>query len=188
MKHLPQPPRGFKHVPGFLGYAVNRSGRVLSCRRRGAGLHIESSWRVLHVLENSNGYATVHIRKSARTARRKWLVHRLMLLTFRGPCPRGMEACHWNGVRSDNRLRNLRWDTQGANYTDRCRHGRGIRGEAAGNAKLTERQVRAIILSKGRGCPAVLAARYGVSVKTIYQIREGTSWKHIHKTLRRPVR
>lgn len=50
-------------------------------------------------------------------------VHRLVLEAFVGPCPDGMEACHGNGVRDDNRLENLRWDTRKANVADMLNHG-----------------------------------------------------------------
>ena len=41
---------------------------------------------------------------------------------FTGPCPDGMEACHANGDRSDNRAGNLRWDTVRENANDRISH------------------------------------------------------------------
>ena len=50
-------------------------------------------------------------------------VHRLVLEAFVGPCPDGMEACHWNDVPDDNRLENLRWDTRAANIADSVRNG-----------------------------------------------------------------
>ena len=51
-------------------------------------------------------------------------IHRLVLEAFVGPCPEGMETCHNNGVRTDNRLENLRWDTSSANNDDIVKHGR----------------------------------------------------------------
>lgn len=50
-------------------------------------------------------------------------VHRLVLEAFVGPCPPGMECCHNNGVASDNRLCNLRWDTSSENKYDWVRSG-----------------------------------------------------------------
>lgn len=50
-------------------------------------------------------------------------VHRLVLEAFVGPCPDGMEACHWNDVADDNRLENLRWATRSSNRYDRVRNG-----------------------------------------------------------------
>jgi len=46
------------------------------------------------------------------------LVHHLVLEAFVGPCPAGMECCHFNDVPADNSLGNLRWDTRAANMAD----------------------------------------------------------------------
>lgn len=51
-------------------------------------------------------------------------VHRLVLSAHVGTCPDGMEACHNNGIKTDNRVENLRWDTHSENILDSVRHGR----------------------------------------------------------------
>lgn len=58
-------------------------------------------------------------------------VHRIVLEAFCGPKPDGMEACHGNGIRTDNRLANLRWDTRRANHADKKIHAAQRRQEAA---------------------------------------------------------
>ncbi len=50
-------------------------------------------------------------------------IHLMVLETFRGERPKGMEGCHENGDKFDNRLSNLRWDTPGANARDKRSHG-----------------------------------------------------------------
>src|SRR5699024_6464865 len=51
-------------------------------------------------------------------------VHRLVLEAFVGPCPDGMEACHWDDDKTNNHVSNLRWATQSDNMHDRVRNGR----------------------------------------------------------------
>lgn len=58
-------------------------------------------------------------------------VHRLVLETFVGPCPEGMECDHVNRDRSDNRLQNLRWVTSVDNHrntasNDHCKSRFGV--------------------------------------------------------------
>ena len=55
---------------------------------------------------------------------KKYLVHRLVLIAFRGEPPVGMEGCHNNGDPADNRLENLRWDSHSGNMLDVIKHGR----------------------------------------------------------------
>ena len=43
---------------------------------------------------------------------------------FVGPAPDGMVICHYNDIKTDNRLENLRYDTQYANGQDRIRNGK----------------------------------------------------------------
>jgi hypothetical protein len=50
-------------------------------------------------------------------------VHRLVLKAFVGPCPEGMEGCHWDGDACNNKLDNLRWATHAENVEDSIRHG-----------------------------------------------------------------
>ena len=53
-------------------------------------------------------------------------VHRLVARAFLGPCPEDMEVCHNNGIRSDNRVENLRYGTRSDNVRDSIRHGTNI--------------------------------------------------------------
>ena len=50
-------------------------------------------------------------------------IHSLVLEAFVGPRPEGYVACHNNGIPTDNRAENLRWDTQANNNNDKITHG-----------------------------------------------------------------
>lgn len=50
---------------------------------------------------------------------RDYKVHRLVLETFVGKCPPGMQGDHINRNRTDNRLENLRWVTPAENNRNR---------------------------------------------------------------------
>lgn len=47
----------------------------------------------------------------------------LILEAFIGPCPNGMECCHNDDNRANNKLGNLRWDTHANNVIDGYRNG-----------------------------------------------------------------
>ena len=67
-----------------------------------------------HVLHpySQNGYPAVDV------GPQRYKVHRLVLETFIGYRPDGLECCHWDDVKTNNRLDNLRWDDKAAQQYD----------------------------------------------------------------------
>ena len=68
------------------------------------------------------------------------------------------------------------------NVADRDMKGRGVqpKGSKHGCAKLTEWQVVDIKAKLGPpGADKALAARYGVSERTIWEIKRGRTWRHV---------
>jgi hypothetical protein len=68
-----------------------------------------------------NGYRRVRL--SIGGVSRGKSVHALVLEAFVGPPSTGMEGCHWDNNRANNRLVNLRWGTHSENMLDQVRHG-----------------------------------------------------------------
>jgi hypothetical protein len=101
-----------------------------------------------------------------------------VLLAFVGPRPDGTEAAHEDGDPANNRLGNLSWKTPKANQSDRVKHGTANRGSRHGCAKLTEADVLALRAGE-LGTPKEAAERLGVDLVTIYNARNGKTWKHI---------
>lgn len=114
-------------VPGWADYEVSDLGRVRRMERqvRQAGVNGEYARtfpaRICEGSMDGRGYRTVHLRHAGRDEY-LW-VHRLVLSTFTGETPEGLDCCHNNGDRTDNRLTNLRWDTRSENIKDAIRHG-----------------------------------------------------------------
>lgn len=109
-------------IPGIDFYEVSNLGRVRSLDRiikRGKGEGLQKG-RVLKPQLTGTPGKQYH---KVRIAGVERLVHRLVLEAFVGPCPPGMETCHGNGNRLDNRLNNLRWDTSSNNERDKLQHG-----------------------------------------------------------------
>lgn len=104
-----------------------------------------------------------------------------MLLAFRGKCPEGFEACHNNGIRTDNRLENLRWDSKSGNMADKLLHKTDSRGENNPKCKLNEKLVREIRLryEAGNITKAELGRQYSVSKVLIGLILSRKLWAHV---------
>jgi len=85
-------------ITGLEGYEVSNLGRVRSPKK------------ILKLYtRNKYGHQRIGIKN------RRYEVHRLVLETFSGPCPEGMECMHLNGIADDNRVENLRWGTRSEN-------------------------------------------------------------------------
>lgn len=161
----------WRDIPEYEGlYQVSDDGRV---RRLwevlpsafAAGIRKHRNY--LKPGKNNQGRLQVTLSKNAVTKR--YQVHRLVLLAFAGPCPAGMEGRHKGKDFTDNRIGNLLWSpvsSRGENA-----------GRSAGNAKLTEQDVRDIRMSEET--ERALAKQYGVSQVAIHYIRTRKTWKHI---------
>ena len=111
----------WRAVVGAEGfYEVSNDGSVRS-RDRVDGAGRRRKGRVLRQMTTGDGHRQVTICCLGTQTTRA--VHRLVLEAFVGPCPEGLEACHYDGVPSNNSLSNLRWDSRSANMLDRVRHG-----------------------------------------------------------------
>jgi len=109
-----------------------------------------------------------------------FLIHRLVLETFVDKCPTGMEACHNNGIRTDNRIENLRWDTHENNLKDTIKHGRRpiMKGNNHYNAKLNEKDIKKInLLLMARTYKQIeLAEMFNVTPGEISHIKHKRTW------------
>src|SRR6185503_14735878 len=109
----------WKPIPGASNYEVSDQGRVRSLD----SIDYIGVWpgRILEPT-NYRGYPTVKLLFDDNHRQGK-AVSVLVLEAFVGPRPPGKQCCHYNGIKSDNRLSNLRWDTAYGNDQDARRHG-----------------------------------------------------------------
>jgi hypothetical protein len=166
----------WRPVPGYEGlYAVSDMGRVKSLekhtRTNGPALQHRPE-RLLSPITDWTGYNYQNLSKDGTA--KKIAVHTLVLLAFVGPRPDGMQCCHNNGERKDNRLCNLRWDTVAENAADRHAHGTSAIGERSAKAKLTDEMVRWIFESS----QSSLAVAHAINVagSTVRAVRLGQNW------------
>jgi len=169
----------WKPVPGYEGlYDASDQGRIRSWHK--IGLTCDSLRKSPKILSGyRDRYIRVRLRKG-RTAN-TLLVHRLVLETFVGPCPPGMECCHNNGNKHDNRVENLRWDTRSANMLDAVEHDEHNCGEKYGRSKLTDKQVLEIrrLYAMGDHTYKQLSEKFGTDRSNIGQIVRRVTWRHI---------
>jgi HNH endonuclease/NUMOD4 motif len=169
----------FRDIPGYEGfYQISDEGNVISLVRLtpdAIARGVRKAKQSLAFGKNRQGRLQVTLCKEGFTKR--FQVHTLVLLTFVGPCPEGMECRHLDGNHLNNRLGNLEWATHEVNMRDKQRHGTEVRGEDHFKAKLTEVDVRQIRASTAT--ERELAFTYAVSQVAIHYIRTRKTWKHV---------
>jgi hypothetical protein len=168
---------------GAKGYDVSSFGGVRTYRLSGRhGGRFGENPRLLRPIVHKRGYAYVCL--VIGNGRRMTLVHRLVLETFVGPRPEGMECRHLDGNPTNNRLDNLAWGTREENLADSFRHGRLVRcshkGMTSGASKLNDQQVLEMRRLREDGSSlAELALRFGVSGGTVCHICNHVTWRHL---------
>ena len=161
----------WKKISGWERYSVSDYGRVRN----------DETGRVRKPGQSRVGRRRVILHRDGYT--QSFLVYRLVLTAFVGPCPAGMEACHNDGNPANDRLENLRWDTRESNEADKLKHGTHSRGERQGASKLTEEQAYAIKFGNIPGTLDEVGAMFGISTSNVCGIRTGERWHWLKKKI-----
>jgi len=169
----PVPLDEFSHL-----YQVSSIGRVKKLeytdangRRRQEKIH--------KTPKNTSGYPSINLRAPGNFAR-KVEVHALVAGAFLGRRPDRYVVCHNNSVSTDNRVENLRYDTQAGNMGDCVAAGTHNRGERNGVSKLTVDQVLKIRAMHADGeSYKSIAETFGVAKDTVSCVVRRRRWRHI---------
>lgn len=122
--------------------------------------------------------------------------HRLVWQYFFGDIPKGLEINHVNGIKNDNRPKNLELVTPaeqaahafriGLRYPTNCGPNPNLQGSNNKNAKLTESDVTKIFkLDQAGYHPSEIALLFPVGRTSIINILKGWSWVHVSGLKRR---
>jgi uncharacterized protein YerC len=158
----------YKAIPGYPNYEVSNQGNVKSLKYN----------IILKPQIIGSGYLMVDLCKNG--TKQRFLVHRIVLSTFKGFQQDKNQVNHINGNKLDNRLVNLEWNTRSENQKHSILIGlRHTRGENNSQSKLNEKNVISI-LNDQRPYKQI-SKEYNVSIPTISDIKRGFSWTHITK-------
>ncbi len=154
-------------------YEVSNMGIIRSLKRKGQP-------HILFQSTDSAGRKTVSLWKFGKEKRYK--VHNLVLIAFRGIRPKGMEVCHNDGNASNNNIFNLRWDTHISNCQDRKKHGKEkgmfVKG-SEGNPKIGIEDIKEIRKIGRTQSQESIASKYLIGRTQISNILLGYCWKNV---------
>lgn len=163
-----------REIPGLPGYFASTDGRIWSNKEQGRWFHTVALRSIQPALDRS-GYPYVSLMGPGTKRGRTFKVHRLIALTFHGPCPDGMQVCHLNHTPMDNRPENLSYGTAKENRRQSI-----VAGRHRDRRKLTPPQVLEIWARLQGGTSQIaLAKEYCMAKQTISSIKFGRSWRHL---------
>lgn len=166
----------WKDIPGYEGkYQASTLGRIKSLNRYITRPHPKTKEvtrylvreRILKNVVGSHGYYVVGLGQHNNQK-----THRLVALTFLGTCPVNQEVRHLNGVRTDNRIENLKYGTRSDNHIDRYEY--GSRMGPLNSQDVIE--IRSLLLN-GKTPTSVIAEKFGVTCGAIAHIRQGRTFQ-----------
>jgi hypothetical protein len=162
--------------PQFTDYAVSDDGCVFS-RTKGTW-NPGGRWVQLRPGPNRRGYLGVELYQDGRSIHPS--VHTLVLETFVGPCPPGMECRHLDGCPANNRLDNLCWGSPAENGQDKRCHGTMRIGGRHPTAKLSEAHIEAMDCLAADGWTVTdIAMALSISLGNASSILHRRIWKHV---------
>ena len=174
----------WRPVLNFEGYyEVSEEGEVRSLDREvrcfvGGEWHTRiSKGKPIKGKQDTCGYR--HYELSKHNKKYSVRGHTIVLEAFVCAKPKGMEACHGNGIRTDNRLSNLRWDTRANNYEDARIHNTASVKEKHGMSKLTKEDVSVIkgLRHSSRMSFSKIGKLFEISRSHAASIVRGKYWK-----------
>jgi hypothetical protein len=117
----------------FEGYEVSNLGRVRTYKQKygrvsksaiSAGMNrpLSQNPTIIKGRPDPSGYMQLCL-SDINKKRHNIRIHTVVTQTFLGLREDGFVVCHFNDIKTDNRLENLRYDTQQANILDAQRNG-----------------------------------------------------------------
>jgi len=154
-------------------YQVSNLGRVKSLVYYGEEIILKPHF-------DRDGYLRVGLTKNKKYG--GYLIHRLVAYEFIPNPENKPQINHKKGIKHDNRVSELEWNTMKENFEHAKKNNLTLKGERNPKAKLTEKDVLKIreeYPKIGYGALSKLGRKYGVKHCTISDIITRKKWKHI---------
>lgn len=162
----------FKRIPWAPWYFISDLGRIV-------GMSPTRPGTVIRPAVLPNGYLTAKLVEQNRVAKHNY-IHRVVLSVFSGESPKGMQCAHCDGVKTNNRLSNLRWATFTENASDKAAHGTLLLGDEHPISKINSRiaaDIKVLLHLGQKQCD--VARQLAVHISCVANIAQNKTWKHV---------
>ena len=165
----------WKDITGYEGlYQVSNIGRVKSLPRE-IGRYLRNRYKILNYNIRNNRYAFVGLYNNKKV--KYFSVHRLVALTFIPNPLKKSEVNHKNGIKLDNRVKNLEWVTSSENKIHAFNNGLiNFQGENHSQTHLKNEDI--IFIRNSKLTQNELGKIFNVDRSTIYSIIIRKSWDY----------
>lgn len=120
-------------ILNFEGYEVSNLGRVRTYKQKygkvsksathaGINRPLSKNPTIINGRPDKRGYMQLCL-SDINKKRHNIRIHIVVTQTFLGFPEKGLIVCHFNDIKTDNRLENLRYDTHKSNISDAQRNG-----------------------------------------------------------------
>ena len=173
----------WKEIEGFEElYMVSNLGAIKSLEKMWATYNSAIRTKPETIMKqsmDSNGYFQVCLSKGGRA--KNYLVHRLVAKAFIKNSENKKDINHINCVKTDNRVENLEWATRSENIRHALENNLvdSAKGSRHGMSILKEEDVIKIRSLGDKYTKKELAEMFGVGRRSINEILNKKSWKHI---------
>lgn len=151
-------------------YEVSDQGRARSI--------IDGKIRILKPNVDGGGYLRISLWCPKKKRPINKPLHRAIMAAFVGPS-KG-HVSHLNCIKTDNRLENMEYTSQGNNNRHGFKMGRyNLRGKV--QTKLKPKQVIEIFTSSEGN--KFLSKKFKINPTTVWNIKRGKTWRHLTETL-----
>ncbi len=170
----------WKDIVGFEGYyQISNLGRLKSLPKMYQGKY--RGEYIMKLFNDKQGYLYTMLNITKTRKRKHVLIHRLVAIAFIINNENKREVNHIDGVKNNNIVSNLEWNTRSENQVHAFKLGldKPKIGSLNGKSILTENNVEFIKENIKIISIKKLAEMFGVSKSTINNIKYKKSWLHI---------
>lgn len=179
----------WKPVPNYSSYQASNLGRIKTFNWKGSGKEA-----IMKPSEDKQGYLRTVLKRDTDGKLCTVKVHRIIAQTFISNPENKETVNHKNGIKTDNKSKNLEWATRKEQAIHAYKLGlcSSVVGENNPACKLTEVKVKEIrevyarrkVDGRGRALKGELSRRdiadtYGISESTLKPIISKRNWKHV---------